>query len=60
MNAPMVATMFQNVEAVAVLVGVGAAGHALQAEDVHRAEGQVEADAGSARSATLPSFSLSM
>ena len=32
------------VEAVAVLVGVGAAGHALQAEDVHRPEREVEAD----------------
>ena len=32
------------VEAVALAVGVDAAGHALQAEDVHRAERQVEPD----------------
>ncbi len=32
------------VEAVAVPVGVDAPAHALEAEDVHRAEGQVEAD----------------
>jgi hypothetical protein len=33
-----------HVEPVAVAVGVGAPGHALQARDVHRAEGEVEAD----------------
>ena len=43
-NAPDGGHHVPEVEAVAVAVGGDAAAHALQAEDVHRAEGEVEAD----------------
>ena len=46
MKAPIVRHHVPEVEAVAVAVGRDPAAHALEAEDVHRAEGEVEADQG--------------
>ena len=45
-KAPMVAMTFQNHQPLSIAVGVVAARHPGQTEEVHREEGQVEPDEG--------------